>query len=119
MCAAEDIVDFKWSIMTRFIVDSVLLGFMIVGVLQGRSPTKLWNMLWFQGLFWIIAAILIEVPDVVCHSGPRGCVVRRVGSSSFTTQVMPFLNINGEQIWMDLETCYLLSNRVNRRLESG
>jgi hypothetical protein len=61
--------------MTRFIVDSVLLGFMIVGVLQERSPTKLWNMLCFQGLFWIFAAVMTEVPGVVCRPRPQRCIV--------------------------------------------
>jgi hypothetical protein len=102
--------------MTRFIVDSVLLGFMIVGVLHERSPTKLWNMLWFQGLFWIIAAILTEVPGVVCPPRPRRCAALQVGSSSFTTQVMPFLNINGEQIWMDLETRYSFVESYQQRV---
>jgi hypothetical protein len=41
---------------------------MISGVLWKRDPTRLWNILYFQGLFWISAAILTDVPDVVRRS---------------------------------------------------
>jgi hypothetical protein len=51
----------------RFISNFGLLGTMISGVLWKRDPTHLWNILYFQGLFWISAAILTEVPDVVCR----------------------------------------------------
>ncbi|KAH9954609.1 hypothetical protein BGW80DRAFT_1400454 [Lactifluus volemus] len=51
---------------------------MIVGVIHKRVDTLLWKLLYYQGLFWISAAIFTEVPGVVCNA---------------------FLNINGEQIW--------------------
>ncbi|KAH9954607.1 hypothetical protein BGW80DRAFT_1400433 [Lactifluus volemus] len=45
---------------------------MIVGVIHKRLDTRLWKLLYYQGLYWISAAIFTEVPGVV----------------------MPFLNIN-------------------------
>jgi hypothetical protein len=50
----------------NFIGDFVLLAVMIYGVLHKRNATHLWNMLYVQGLFWILAAILTELPSVVC-----------------------------------------------------
>jgi hypothetical protein len=57
--------------MVNFISDFVLLAVMIMGVLQKRNATYLWNMLYFQALFWILAATLTELPSVVCLSDPR------------------------------------------------
>jgi hypothetical protein len=34
------------------------------------------------------------------------CLVHRIESFCFTIQVVPFLNINGEQIWTHLEYGY-------------
>ena len=39
---------------------------MIYGVLHKRNATHLWKMLYFQGLFWVLAAIMTELPSVVC-----------------------------------------------------
>ena len=52
-------------------MDCVLLGIMISGVLHKRNETYLWKVLYIQGLFWISASVLIEVPAVVCHPSPR------------------------------------------------
>jgi len=52
----------------NFVEDTVLLVVMIYGVLHKRNATHLWNMLYFQGLFWILAATLTELPSVVCVS---------------------------------------------------
>ena len=52
----------------NFIVDIVLLGIVIWGVLKQRNPTRLWNMLYFQGVFWILAAIMAKLPTIVCYS---------------------------------------------------
>jgi hypothetical protein len=60
----------------RFITDITLLGIMISGVLRKRNPTELWYMLYYQGLFWITAAIMTEVPGVVCRSRSYGSSVR-------------------------------------------
>lgn len=39
---------------------------MFFGVLHKRNATRLWNMLYFQALFWILAATFTELPSVVC-----------------------------------------------------
>ncbi|KAH9970975.1 hypothetical protein BGW80DRAFT_1324815 [Lactifluus volemus] len=64
-CFATSTNEFKWSLLIRFISNFGLLGTMISGVLWKRDPTRLWNILYFQGLFWISAAILTDVPDVM------------------------------------------------------
>ncbi|KAH9971007.1 hypothetical protein BGW80DRAFT_1228801 [Lactifluus volemus] len=64
-CVVTNTEEFKWSILMRFIVDCTLLGIMIFGVVQKRNPTELWYLLCFQGLFWITAAIMMEVPGVI------------------------------------------------------
>jgi len=38
---------------------------MFVGVLHKKNATYLWQMLYFQGIFWILTAIATEVPSVV------------------------------------------------------
>jgi len=57
---------FRWSIMINFVEDSVLLAVMLFGVLRMRNATHLWELLYLQGLFWIPAAVLTELPAVVC-----------------------------------------------------
>ncbi|KAH9970947.1 hypothetical protein BGW80DRAFT_517465 [Lactifluus volemus] len=64
--------EYKWILMTGFVVNVTLLGTMIVGVIHKRLDTRLWKLLYYQGMFWISAAVFTEVPGVV----------------------MPFLNIN-------------------------
>jgi uncharacterized membrane protein len=61
--------------MVNFIEDSVLLVIMIFGVLHKRNATHLWSMLYFQALFWILAATMTELPSVVCLSRSRCCEV--------------------------------------------
>jgi len=63
-CAISHTDQFKWSIMINFISDFVLLAIMILGVLQKRNATYLWNMLYFQALFWVLAATMTELPSV-------------------------------------------------------
>jgi hypothetical protein len=53
--------------MLNFIQDFALLGIMILGVLHKRNATHLWNMLYLQGLLWILTAIMTELPSVVCR----------------------------------------------------
>ena len=67
-CGVSRTAEFKWSIMINFIEDFVLLGIMILGVLHKKNATHLWNMLYLQGLFWILTATLTELPSMVCHS---------------------------------------------------
>lgn len=72
--------------MINFIEDFVLLVVMFFGVLHKRNATHLWNMLYFQGLFWILAATMTELPSVVClpYSPPlRG--ILRIDSLCFVT----------------------------------
>jgi len=71
-CTLIGTEDYRWSLLTAFIVNVILLGTMIVGVIYKRLNTRLWKLLYYQGLFWISAAIFTEIPGVV----------------------MPFLNIN-------------------------
>jgi len=66
-CALSGTDQFRWSIMINFIEDTVLLVIMIFGVLHKRNATHLWNMLYFQGLFWILAATLTELPSVALN----------------------------------------------------
>jgi hypothetical protein len=77
-CGITHTDEFRWSIMINFISDFVLLGIMILGVLQKRNATYLWNMLYFQALFWILAATMTELPSVVCLSCSRGVSPRRL-----------------------------------------
>jgi len=56
---------FRWSILVNLIVDLSLLCIMFVGVLHKKNATYLWQMLYFQGIFWILTAIATEVPSVV------------------------------------------------------
>ena len=67
ICTISGTFEFRWSITVNFIVDMVLLGIMIWGVLRQRNPTRLWNMLYFQGVFWILVAIMAKLPTIVCH----------------------------------------------------
>lgn len=63
-CGVSLTAEYKWSIMINFIEDFVLLGIMFLGVLHKRNATHLWNMLYFQGLFWILTATLTELPSM-------------------------------------------------------
>ena len=71
--------------MFNFIVDFVLLGIMFLGVLHKRNATHLWNMLYFQGLFWILTATLTELPSMVCrlYRCGRGCTHPRYSGFEF------------------------------------
>ncbi|KAF8256660.1 hypothetical protein EI94DRAFT_1763813 [Lactarius quietus] len=63
-CGVSQTAEFKWSIMINFFGDFLLLGIMILGVLHKRNATHLWNMLYLQGLFWILTATLTEIPSM-------------------------------------------------------
>ena len=82
-CAVTDTVEFKWSLVINFIEDFGLLGIMVAGVLHKRGPTELWDMLYCQSLFWVLAAILAKLPTLVCRSCPQRCLIRRVNSFCF------------------------------------
>ena len=53
--------------MINFIQDFTLLCIMFSGVLNKRNSTRLWNMLYIQGLWWIVAWIVTELPSIVCQ----------------------------------------------------
>jgi len=63
-CAISGTKDFLLSITINFIEDFVLLAVMFFGVLYKRNATHLWNMLYLQALFWILAATFTELPSV-------------------------------------------------------
>jgi hypothetical protein len=64
-CAITRTNSFRWSILTNLFVDLSLLSIMFVGVLRKKNATHLWKILYFQGIFWILTAIVTEVPCVV------------------------------------------------------
>ncbi|KAI0248736.1 hypothetical protein BJV78DRAFT_1233019 [Lactifluus subvellereus] len=63
-CAITDTVEFRWSLTINFIEGVALLGIMVWGVLQKRSATQLWNVLYFQGVFWVLIAIMAKLPTI-------------------------------------------------------
>ncbi|KAI0266058.1 hypothetical protein BC834DRAFT_875279 [Gloeopeniophorella convolvens] len=63
-CAISGTSGYKWSITINFVQDFILLTIMFFGVLHKKNATHLWNLLYFQGLFWILSAILTELPSV-------------------------------------------------------
>lgn len=72
-CVVTGTSAFRWSILINLIVDLSLLCIMFAGVLQKKNATRLWRMLYFQGIFWILSAIFTEVPCVVSHR--RRCTI--------------------------------------------
>jgi len=108
-CAITGTKDFTLSITINFIEDFVLLSVMFFGVLHKRNATRLWNMLYFQALFWILAATFTELPSVVCLFVSNAVVCPSFHSLRFITQALGFKNINGESIQSALE---MLFNRV-------
>jgi hypothetical protein len=66
-CLITGTSDFRWSLLVNLIVDLSLLCIMFIGVLNKRNATHLWQMLYLQGIFWILTAIATEVPSVVSH----------------------------------------------------
>jgi len=63
-CPIDGTSDFRWSILINFIQDFTLLCIMFSGVLNKRNSTRLWNMLYIQGLWWIVAWIVTELPSI-------------------------------------------------------
>lgn len=88
--------------------DFVLLSVMFFGVLHKRNATHLWNMLYFQALFWILAATFTELPSVV-RLFVRNAAECPFHSLRFTTQALGLIDINGESTQSVLE---VLFNRV-------
>lgn len=65
-CSISGTKEYLLSITINFIEDFVLLSVMFFGVLHKRNATHLWNMLYLQALFWILAATFTELPSVAC-----------------------------------------------------
>ncbi|KAF8260824.1 hypothetical protein EI94DRAFT_1747426 [Lactarius quietus] len=63
-CPIDGTSDFRWSILINFMQDLTLLCIMFSGVLHKKNSTRLWNMLYIQGLWWILAWIVTEVPSI-------------------------------------------------------
>jgi hypothetical protein len=76
---------------------------MFFGVLHKRNATRLWNMLYFQALFWILAATFTELPSVACPFVRNAAECPSFHSLRFITQALGFININGEPIQSVLE----------------
>ena len=91
---------------------------MFFGVLHKRNATHLWNMLYLQALFWILAATFTELPSVVCLLVRNAVDCPSFHSLRFITQALGFKNINGGSIQSVFE---MLLNRVciYRFLEYG
>ncbi|KAF8474502.1 hypothetical protein DFH94DRAFT_133625 [Russula ochroleuca] len=64
-CVITRTDEYRWSILMDFIQDFVLLVVMVIGVLHKRNATHLWNILYFQALFWILAAVMTELPSLL------------------------------------------------------
>jgi hypothetical protein len=82
---------------------------MFFGVLHKRNATHLWNMLYFQALFWILAAIFTELPSVVGLFVRNAAKCLSFHSPRLIIQALGFKDINGESIQSVLE---ILFNRV-------
>ncbi|KAH9970944.1 hypothetical protein BGW80DRAFT_517382 [Lactifluus volemus] len=97
-CSLNGTDEYRWSLLTAFVVNVTLLGTMIVGVIHKRLDTRLWKLLYYQGLYWISAAVFTQVPSVV----------------------MPFLNINARNIDVPsssaCRSCYCVFSVLSRSL---
>jgi hypothetical protein len=64
-CVITGTDGFRWGILINLVVDVSLLCIMFVGVLHKKNATYLWRMLYLQSIFWILTAVVTEVPSVV------------------------------------------------------
>jgi hypothetical protein len=64
-CVISGTDAFRWGILINLVVDVSLLCIMFVGVLHKKNATYLWRMLYLQSIFWILTAVVTEVPSVV------------------------------------------------------
>ncbi|KAI9437897.1 hypothetical protein F5148DRAFT_1294072 [Russula earlei] len=67
ICRVTHVDETKWNILFVFIIDMVLLTLMIIGLLRWDRQRKgdIGNVLFKQGLAWVFAFVLAEVPPVV------------------------------------------------------
>ncbi|KAH8983031.1 hypothetical protein EDB92DRAFT_1892108 [Lactarius akahatsu] len=60
-CLITQTTRFRWGITVNLITDVILLAVMFAGVLNKRSTTGLWRVLYIQGLSWILVAVLSKI----------------------------------------------------------
>ncbi|KAH9040900.1 hypothetical protein EDB83DRAFT_1641089 [Lactarius deliciosus] len=60
-CLITQTQRFHWGITVNLITDVILLTVMFAGVLNKRSTTGLWRVLYIQGLSWILVAVLSKI----------------------------------------------------------
>ncbi|KAH9177928.1 hypothetical protein EDB89DRAFT_1292643 [Lactarius sanguifluus] len=60
-CLITQTQRFRWGITVNLITDVILLTVMFAGVLNKRSTTGLWRVLYIQGLSWILVAVLSKI----------------------------------------------------------
>ncbi|KAH9015237.1 hypothetical protein EDB84DRAFT_1527108 [Lactarius hengduanensis] len=60
-CLITQTTRFRWGITVNLITDVILLTVMFAGVLNKRSTTGLWRVLYIQGLLWILVAVLSKI----------------------------------------------------------
>ncbi|KAH9003616.1 hypothetical protein EDB86DRAFT_2259957 [Lactarius hatsudake] len=60
-CLITQTQRFRWGITVNLITDVILLTVMFAGVLNKRSTTGLWRVLYIQGLLWILVAVLSKI----------------------------------------------------------
>ncbi|KAH9034499.1 hypothetical protein EDB85DRAFT_1947647 [Lactarius pseudohatsudake] len=65
-CLITQTTRFRWGITVNLITDVILLAVMFAGVLNKRSTTGLWRVLYIQGLLWILVAVLSKILPAVC-----------------------------------------------------
>jgi apolipoprotein N-acyltransferase len=75
----------------NFIQDLTLLCIMFSGVLRKRNSTRLWNMLFIQALWWVLAWIVTEVPSIV-RRFPFGVISY---AQQGVAQIMSFRGVDG------------------------
>jgi hypothetical protein len=95
MCVVVGTNTFRWGFLINLFADLSLLSLMFVGVLLKKNATYLWQILYFQGIFWILTAVFTEVPCVVRHHRLDFFSFWGSHTKSDSLKVLPFMNMNG------------------------
>jgi len=64
-CGITSTQDFRNGLVINFVANFLLLGTMFTGVWRKRNSTQLWYVLFVQGIAWVLAAMLSEIPTLV------------------------------------------------------
>ncbi|KAN0107326.1 hypothetical protein V8E52_010262 [Russula decolorans] len=68
-CIVTNVEICKLSIVSFFVADTILLLFMLTGLLRlrrfGRGSYELWHFLWKQGVIWFVVAAVAELPPAL------------------------------------------------------